>query len=202
MTNHLLRNGLQNYFPDPQHLGEWQENTDFVMNDPLPPHLVRAKPFSCSEKRLFPTHPSQGTKEYLHAVYSMYDHGRLPPNSYACLIRNPTGKFCVRAATAMIVVMSDTYTDNCGNLYRGYWLVTYLKSDESMGTLYAKGRTAYPKPDSEFENDFIEGSTYVVSQDDFMILAELLPDDKLKIEAEKARALRSGFRLEGKLFIR
>lgn len=201
-VNYIDKHGIQKFFPDPEYLGPWQEDSDFVLNNPIPPYRVQEKAFACGVKKLYPTHPSQMTKEYLHAVYSMYNYAKIPPTSYACLIKNPTNRFCVRAATAIMVVMSDTYEDDCGNFYRGYWLVTYLKSDESMGTLFAKGRSAFQRPGSEFKNDFIEDGTYFVPVKDFMFFGELLPGDMNKIRAEKARALRSGFKMNGKLFVR
>jgi hypothetical protein len=202
MNNFIDRNGVEKYFTDPEHLMSWQENTDFVINNSLQPFQITEKSFSCSVRKVYPTHPSQGTKEYLYAVYAMYDHRKIPPNSYACLRKNLTGRFCVRAATAIMVVMSDTFEDECGNYYRGYWLVTYLKSDESMGTLFAKGRTAYEKPNAQFPNEFVEGGTHFLAPKEFLLFGNLLPGDLVKIRAEKARSLRSGFRMNGKLFMK
>ncbi len=203
LQNYFDRNGVEKYFSDSLYLGPWQINGDFVMDGPpLQPYQIQEKSFQCPVKKLYPTHPSQATKEYLHAVYSQYDHGRLPPQSYACLRSGPLGRFCVLAAIAMVVVMSDTYEDECGNLYRGYWLVTYLKSDENMGTLFAKGRSAYEKPNAQFPGEFIEDNTYFITPTDFMFMGEILPGDKAKIATERDRALRSGFRMNGKLFVR
>jgi hypothetical protein len=194
--------GLGSFFSDPESLGPWRMNEEFVINRPVLPSEISLKPFACGTKNLYPTHPYQTTKEYLHAVFSMYDHGTLPPTSYACLTRSPNGRFCLRGAVALMVVMSDTYEDDCGNYYRGYWLVTYLKSDENMGTLFSKGRVLYEKPDAEFPGEYVEAGTYVVKASDFFILGELLSDDQEKIRVEEERALRSGFRKAGKLFIR
>ncbi|MES2528157.1 MAG: hypothetical protein V4598_13780 [Bdellovibrionota bacterium] len=200
--NFIDKNGLEKYFPDPEYLKEWQENSDFVLNNPIQPFRIQEKAFSCKVRKVYPTHPSQSTKEYLYAVYNMYDHGKIPPSSYACLRKNPTGRFCVRAASAIMAVMSDTYEDECGNFYRGYWLVTYLKSDESMGTLFAKGRSAYEKPNAQFRGEFVEDGTHFLAPKEFMLFGDLVPGDVAKIRAEKARALRSGFRMNGKLFVK
>lgn len=205
--NYLFKNlvgqeGLSKFFPDPQALGPWRVNEEFVINKPVLPSDILPKPLTCSTKHLYPTHPFQSTKEYLHAVFSMYDHGILPASSYACLTRSPNGKFCLRGASAMMVVMSDTYLDDCGNYYRGYWLTTYLKSDESMGTLFSKGRVLYEKPDAEFPGEYEVAGTYTVNAIDFFLLGELLPDDMEKIRTEEEQASRAGFRKSGKLFVR
>ncbi|MFL5783333.1 MAG: hypothetical protein ACJ76H_01905 [Bacteriovoracaceae bacterium] len=202
LHNFIDRHGFEKYFPDSDYLGHWQENDEFVIPHKLPPYKVQEKPFSCNVKKLYPTHPSQATKEYLHAVYSEYNYSKLPPTSYACLTPNPTHRFCLRGAIAMMVVLSDVYVDECGNYYRGYWLTTYLKSDESMGTLFAKGRSAFEKPHAEFKGEYIEDGTYFVQPKDFMLFGELWPGDMAKINQERARALRSGFKMKGKLFFR
>ena len=71
-----------------------------------------------------------------------------------------------------------------------------------MGTLFSKGRSAYEKPDAQFPGEYIEDNTYAVPTKDFMFFGELLPNDARWIEQEKARALRSGFKLNGLLFVR
>ncbi len=202
MNNFIEKHGIEKYFPDPEYMKRWQENREFVINTALPPFRITEKPFSCKVRKVYPTHPSQYTKDYLYAVYANYDHGKIPPNSSACMRKNPTGRFCVRTTSAYMVVMSDTYEDECGNYYRGYWLITYLKSDESMGTLFAKGRAAYEKPDAQFANEYVEDGTHFLAPREFLLFSELLPGDAKKIREEKARALRSGFRMKGKLFVK
>lgn len=193
--------GLEKFYPDSTYLGPWQLNSDFVLSGSAPSR-IRERGLNCPSRVLYPTHPSQATKEYLHAMYSNYDHGRLPPESYACLTRTTTRRYCLRGAIAEAVIMSDTYVDDCGNLYRGYWLTAYLKSDENMGTLFSRGRSAYEKPDAQFPGEFIEDNTYSLTVDQFLILGELLPGDTEKIRIEEERALRSGFKKKGKLFVR
>lgn len=194
--------GIQTFFPDPKALEPWRLNDEFVINKPISPSQIFEKPLTCETKNLYPTHPYQSTKEYIHAVFSMYDHTILPPDSHACLTPNPTRKYCLRGSTAIMVVMSDTYEDDCGNYYRGYWLVTYLKSDENMGTLFSKGRVLYEKPEAEFPGEYYEAGTYVVNRNDFFTFGELLPGDRENIRAEEERSLRAGFRKNGKLFER
>lgn len=201
--NVFQKEGLDRFFTDPEYLElPWKPNSDFVMNKPLRPFQIQEKAFSCRSRKVWPTHPSQGTKDYLYAVYANYQHHKTPPNSSGCLLKNPTGRYCLRSATAVVVVMTDTFEDECGNYYRGYWLVTYLKSDESMGTLFSKGRTAYPKPNSEFANDYIEGGTYYLDPENFLLLGNLQAGDMAKINTERSRALKYGFKRQGKAFVR
>lgn len=201
ISNSLGAQGLSQLFPDTQHLGRWNEHRDFILTSRDPRGLFR-RGFSCANGKLFPTHPSQATKEYQYAVWSQYDHSRLSPSSYACLTVSPPGRHCLRAAVAIMVILSDTFQDECGNFFRGYWLQGYLKSDENMGTLASRGRTFYPKPNSPFPNDFEEGGTYAVEPKSFLFLAELEPGDQGKISTEIQRALRTGFRREGFLFVK
>lgn len=189
-------------FPESQYLQSWRESTDFVIEGSLTPEEASPKEHQCASGKLWPTHPSQSTKEYLWAQFAHYDHFKVPVTSYACLRANPSGRFCVMAAIALAVVMSDTFEDDCGNLYRGYWLVTYFKSDENMGTLYSKGRTAYPRPGSEYEYDMIEGDTYPLQQSDFLFLGELRPFDREKISLEQERAAQNGFKRVNRQFLR
>lgn len=192
-----------NYFPDSQFLElPWRDSSDFVIVDPISPEEVRQVPLSCDNSALWPTHPFQTTKEYLWAGFAHYYHHKLPVDSYACLRPNPTNRFCVLGAIAMAVIMSDTFEDECGNVYRGYWLVSYLKSDENMGTLFSRGRTAYQRPGSPYEYDMIEGDTYPLQNKDFLFLGELLPLDHENISREQDRAFKNGFIRKHKAFTR
>lgn len=189
-------------FPESQFLQDWRESTDFVIEGTLSPDEAGSVKLQCPSDKLWPTHPSQSTKEYLWAQYAHYDHYKVPVTSYACIRANPTRRFCVMAAIAQAVVMSDTFEDECGNFYRGYWLVTYFRSDENMGTLYSKGRTAYPRPESEYEYDMIEGETYSISASDFLVLGKLRHSDHEKISIEQDRALKAGFKRVNQQFLR
>lgn len=196
------RRGLDAFFDDVEFMGPWKKNTNFVTETTLTPQDAQELDLACNSDKLWPTHPSQATKEYHWAVYANYEHHRLPVNSFACQRPSPNGRFCVMAKIPIAVVMSDIFSDECGNIYRGYWLVTYYKSDENMGTLYSKGRTAYPKPDSRFANEYVEGSTYFVPLKDFLFLGKPLKGDSQKSQIHARRALENGFRLQGKGFVR
>lgn len=202
-SNVFLREGLDSRFSDSRYLQmPWRESLNFVIESKVTPDSAGRVEVSCYEDNLWPTHPSQTTKEYHWAAFTHYDHHKLPVNSYACLRKNPSNRFCVLAAIPLAVVMSDIFEDNCGNLYRGYWLVTYYKSDENMGTLYSRGRTAYPRPHSPYENDMVEGPTFGLKKRDFLFMGQLFKGDNVKISKELDRARKDGFIREGKLFLR
>ena len=197
----VLTGGLDEVFPDTHLLKGWQPSSEVVFaGTPPRPSQLNEVPLECADKRLWPTHPQQFTKEYLHAVYSNYEHHKVPVNSAACLRANPTRRFCVSATWANMIVMSDTFEDSCGHRYRGYWLVTFLDSEESMGTLLSKGRTVYPKANSQFAGEYEEGQTYVVNEKDFMFLTRLRVGDSAKIEQQRAQALQRRYRLVGREF--
>lgn len=180
-------------FPDSQFLLGWNNNDDFVINRHEAPEQITKRELNCESQTLWPTHPQQFTKEYHFAAWSHYDHGRLKPDSGACLRANPSNRFCVMATYANAVVMSDTFSDECGNFYRGYWLVSYLRSDESMGTLVSKGRTVYPKTDAEFPGEFVTGDTYPVNVTNFLFLASLAKEDSKLIKMSQTEALKEGY---------
>lgn len=185
-------------FPDANLLLGWNESSDYVITRTETPESIKKVSIRCNKSNIWPTHPQQYTKEYHYAAWSHYDHGRLSVNSPACLRPNPTNRFCVMATYANAIFMSDLYNDECGNTYRGYWIVNFLKSDESMGTLFAKGRTVYPKPNSEYEGEFITGDTYQIQVSDFLFFSDVTSVDLKSIElshqnADKEGYVKSGF---------
>lgn len=180
-------------FPDSDLLKFWNNNDDFTISRGEVPELIVKTEIQCAKSTLWPTHPQQFTKEYHFAAWAHYDHGRLSPDSAACLRANPTNRFCVMATYANAVVMSDTFSDECGNSYRGYWLVSYLRSDESMGTLFSKGRTVYPKPDAEFPGEFYTGDTYRVESSQFLFLSPITKEDLKQVEMSQTEAREEGY---------
>lgn len=189
-------------FPDANLLIGWTENRDFVITQSVSPESIRKTALNCPSQNLWPTHPQQYTKEYHYAVWSHYDHGRLKPDSPACVTPNPTRRFCLKATYANAVFMSDLYLDECGNSYRGYWPVFYLKSDESMGTLFAKGRTVYPKPNSQWGGEFQTGDTYVTQGSDYLFLSPITNTDAQQIDLSRQNAIREGYIIRGLQWIR
>lgn len=180
-------------FPDSNLLLGWQTSSDYVITRTETPETIRKVQIRCHQSNIWPTHPQQYTKEYQAAFWSHYDHGRLSVSSPACLRPNPTNRFCVKATYANTIFMSDLYNDECGNTYRGYWIVNFLKSDESMGTLFAKGRTVYPKPNSEWEGEFQTGDTYQIQVSDFLFFSDVTSADLKSIELSRENAIREGY---------
>lgn len=199
-----------NLFPDAKYLKmPWTTYHEFdVDGTKFPPNRIQVLSLNCRDKKLYPTHPQQFTKDYIMGVVAPYDRLTLPALSSSCIIPNPTKKFCLSAQRAVVAVMSDTYQDSCGNLYRGYWMVSYRigggpkMSEDTMGTLFAKGRTQYEKPHSDFPGkEFIDGNTYAVDQKEFLVLGTLLPTDKKKILEAQSIAFKGGFRKQGLIWI-
>ncbi len=194
----VLTGGLDEVFPDTHLLQPWRQSSDVVFErPPQMPHQLNEVPLDCRDQRLWPTHPQQYTKDYHHAVTASYQQHKLPINSSACLRPNPTRRFCIQATWANLIVMSDTFQDNCGHTYRGFWLVKFLDAHESMGTLLSKGRTVYEKPNSQFAGEFEEGNTYPVPANDFILLTRIRKSDVAKIEGQRAQALRSRYKRVG-----
>lgn len=198
----IAKEGLGSLFTDSAYLSlPWKKNDDIVMDKkPLMPNQLQQTELNCKDRRLWPTHPQQDTKEYSYGDFAYYDYTKLPARSSACTIPNPTKKYCLRATSAHLTIASDLFEDNCGNIYRGYWFVSYLKSDENMGTLLSKGRTVIPRPNSEFENDLMNGDSYVLDRDIFLFLAKPSKQDLLNMKSSRARALIKEYELKGKIF--
>lgn len=185
----------------------WKPSHEITFDKrPPQPNQLQEVVVNCKKKELWPTHPQQGTKEYLYAVVAPFDRQRLPPQMSSCITPNPTRKYCLRAQDANVLVMSDTYVDNCGNYYRGYWHVAYrtgggpLKSEDHMGTLLSKGRTQYEKPRAQFAGEYETGYTYPVDPKQFMFLSPLLPGDMNKIRQSQTEATRLGFTKRGQQY--
>lgn len=198
----LAKSDLSIMFPNTEHLEKWQISSDVVVDpkSPRPVDIEYTSHLCEKDKNLYPAHPQQDTKEYLYGAYANYAHHKLPVDSSACVTVNPTRRFCLRATYANLIIMSDIYEDACGNYYRGYWLTSFLKSDESMGTLFSKGKTAYEKPEAEFPGEFVMGPTYAVDKINFLFLGKLRPNDKEAIERGRKEATQLGFRREGLIF--
>lgn len=185
----------------------WKQSHEitFEKRPPAPSQLPEVA-LSCGDKKLWPTHPQQTTKEYLFAVVASFDRIRLPGTMSSCITPNFNKKHCLRSQDANVIVMSDTYHDSCGNLYRGYWVVSYRtgggpnKSEDNMGTLLSKGRTQYEKAKAQFAGEYEPGYTYPVEAQNFLFLSQLLPGDQRLIRLNREQALKFGFKLKGRSF--
>ena len=200
---------LVDLFPDSKYLGPgWTKYHEFdVDGRQLPPGTLDVLPLTCKDKKLYPTHPQQFTKEYIYGVVASYDKARLPGGSSSCETATRNARaYCIIAMKAVVVVVSDTYEDGCGNLYRGYWVKNYRvavdkrKSEDNMGTLFSLGRTQYPKPNGQFAGEFVDGNTYPVNVKDFLFLATLRPGDQKRIREAQGYAARAGFKKAGRIW--
>lgn len=185
----------------------WRQSVEigFETRPPQPSQLQEVQ-VQCKSKELWPTHPQQFTKEYLYAVQASFERMRLPPHFSSCITPNPTRKYCLMTQTANVLVVSDTYQDNCGNYYRAYWHIAYRtgggpqRSEDHMGTMLSRGRTQYEKPNARFKGEYDTGYTYPVKADDFLFLSKLLPSDQTKISRFRSQAIKQGFTMKGKSF--
>lgn len=185
----------------------WKQSSEISFEKrPLQPHQLQEVQVNCRSQELWPTHPYQFTKEYLFAVQASFERMRLPPHFSSCITPNPTKKYCLMTQDANVIVMSDTYQDNCGNYYRGYWHVSYRtgggprRSEDNMGTMLSKGRTQYEKPKAQFKGEYDPGYTYPVKSKDFLFLSKLLPSDQAEIKKLRAHAFKNGYTMKGKSF--
>lgn len=201
-TNFFNDEDNRSEFPSFELLSIWRTNHDVIISeDVLVPNRIQKLLINCPSQELFSLHPYQDTKEYLYAVWAGYDHSKLSPKSYACVKTDLRNKHCLRATSANVMVVSDTFADACGNSYRGYWALTFLQIDENMGTLVSKGRTFYPSSTGTFgEIEF--GDTYPTSGEEFLFLGPLLESDSHKIPLLQKRAFKDGYTLQNNLFLK
>jgi hypothetical protein len=179
--------------PDAQAFTGWKPVEGYTTSD-VDLDKIQKIPLSCAQdSKLYPTQPQQYVKSYHRFNWGGYDLARLTAESEACTLgskyKNAAGQYpCLRPDIVYNVIMSDTFRDRCGHLYRGYWELLYLKQNENMGTLFSKGRTLYPRPDSAYDKDFYVGGTYAVDVTEFLFLSPLLPGDAANIQESQRRA--------------
>jgi hypothetical protein len=195
----------------------------------VPLSSLKEKFFACrSDASLYPTHPSQVLKQYHSYETARYNHLMLDGRDYECAISrlgndhprarqpNPatvariiaeaeaSGRRipCQMGEVQHVVYLSDTYIDACGNYYRGVKYLSFLETDENMGTLWSPGRNTMDTG-RDITAGQVDGSTFPVPFSDFFSFAELLPGDMATIERERAAA-RSTHTLDaaGRIFLR
>ncbi|MES3038307.1 MAG: hypothetical protein V4736_10405 [Bdellovibrionota bacterium] len=179
-------------FPNSAALTVWREAADEISLK-LDLNKYPTIPVKCSAEGLIPAFPQQDTKLYHQAYWNQYDANLLKPTDYPCKINNlkMKGNACLRPDTANYLILSDIYEDSCGNLYRGFAEISYLKGDESMGTLVAPGKTIYKDPKSEFANMFIYGGTHKVPIKRFIKIGPVFKSDLPKVPRLKEQALKT-----------
>ncbi len=142
---------------------------------------------------LYPTHPQQSLKLYSISQWGEFDMNRVDAeDSHVCLVKTnrSSGKqSCLRTDTAITVVLSDVFMDRCGELYRAFKEISFVKQDETMGTLFSPGRTTYRDPKSEFSQSYISGGTYAVPANIFAKIGPPLRSDIEKIEELRSEAM-------------
>ena len=178
--------------PDSGAITRWQ-NVDGYQSTPIDVMTLPSVPVSCADQNLYPTHPQQTTKLYHQFLAARYSEQKLTANDTVCKIgskyKNTSGMYpCLAADYGEYAVISDTYQDACGHYYRGVWDVFFLKRDDNMGMLFAKGRTLYQKPHSDYPNDMYVAQTYPVDVKDFLIVTSLFPGDREEIEKQRQDA--------------
>ncbi len=182
----------------------WRFSQDHTRSE-IDPTKLNAKTIDCEDKNLYPTDPLMTKKEY-HLGYSgKFNFNLLQKDQPGCMIGGLTlikGVYpCFSSDTLRHVIISDTYQDRCGNFYRGFSQVVYLKKEENMGTLFSRGRTMYPNPKSEIPNDFVFGETYSVQASDLFLVAALFEKDLPKIRKDREFALQGEFVFNGQTLL-
>lgn len=162
--------------PNPEAFLGWRDQSQEHGNS----DISQFKPveFKCKNPAVFATHPESNLKMY-HATYiGSYNHHKLKGTDEACRVSQNNSipkerRRCLRPDLLHFHILSDTYKDSCGNVYRGFWTVLFLNKNESMGTLVSKGRTVYARPGAQFKGDFVHGDSYPVSVQDFVFFSEV-----------------------------
>lgn len=173
----------------------WRDEKSYV-SSPVAYKDLRKVAFECGRPVLYPTHPQQLLKMYHVFKVGSYDHFKLQGDDEACKLGNkkPNGsgkKLCFRADTIEYAVVSDIYEDECGHLYRAYHESSFLKKDETMGSLFSVGRSSLQNPKSSYENEMIDGPTYPVALREFLFLTDVFPGEEAKVPKLKDAALSS-----------
>lgn len=142
-------------------------------------------PLACDSQTIWPAHPYGTTKLYHVYLSARYDHLKLQGNEPGCLTPTKPKKGtpkCIAPDTYKYLILSDTFKDECANYYRGFWEIRFLQSQETMETLFSKGRTLVQRNGSTVENDFVTGPPYSLRAREFIFFSPLFPNDLEKIK--------------------
>lgn len=167
----------------PAFLG-WRLSSNNTSN--LIPSKLARKAILCEDKKLYPTHPSMILKKYFLVYVGKYQVTQLTRNSLACKLSSPDLKNqrCILADDLYHYIVSDTYRDRCGNLYRGFIKRQFFKSKERIETLFSPGRSVVKTPGSTFSGDYTVANTASVDSVTFEIITDLFPGDLEGIQKE------------------
>ncbi len=194
-------------FSNPQALGHWKAKG--YADEEWPMSRLQEIPFKGGEPLLYPTQPQQLLKTYHRYDYARYDKRKIAGTGDECVLSMLTqlpaaaaqrrvalaqerGRRinCLQGDVAYDLLLSSTYTDDRGNLYRGVTRQQFLESHESMGHSVAAGHTVYERSGSQFANavDAYDGNTYAVALDEFLLIAQPFPADRKQIARLQQKA--------------
>ena len=180
----------------------WKDKTGYQSTD-IDPNQLHPQEVACNSPTLYATHPYQSSKDYHIFKYGTYNHAKLKGTDRVCTIPgrepNSEGKLlCFKGDTYNFTLISDTFMDACGNFYRAFWEVVFLGKDDTMGTLFSKGRTMYPKEGASYAGDMVEGQTYPLEKSDFVLVTNIFPGDWEKMKSLRDQATHGAFRYDEK----
>ena len=149
--------------------------------------------FDCDKPGLFPTHPQQTTKIYHRFLFAKFDERKLKRSDRACRMgsTNMASRLtqpCLIADAGEDVVLSDTYMDQCGHKYRGFWQTTFLKKDETIATLFSLGRALIENRRAGYPGAYVVGPTHEVDAMRFIFLTDLFNGDEERIRTNQAES--------------
>lgn len=171
--------------PAPEAFTGWTSDPSIV--EAPRPQDVTPIAVACADTHLYATHPSSERKRYHEADDAHFDQFKLTADSPVCKIKS-ANNHCALADDFQYIVLSDTFEDGCGHMYRGFWAVSFLSMDENMGTLISRGRTVYAVPNAEFDGEMYDGQTYPVDKGDFLVITSLFDGDAAMIDQDRASA--------------
>jgi hypothetical protein len=189
--------GFSYSVPSPEAFKGWERKA-LEESSNIDPYAWESVTFTCGRPGIFPTHPQMSLKRYHLVLIGQYDHFLLQGSDEACSIsgRKPNGKGiipCFRPDILQYVLLSDTYQDACGHLFRGVKEIAFFRRNENMGTLFSPGRGMLRKAGSEFD-EYVMAPTYISEPEDFLFLIRLFPGDLEQIAKDREQALRGEFR--------
>lgn len=173
----------------------------------------------CTGKVVYPATPGQYTKDYYADISFLYNAHKAPgdkpgnakegrkegvltnreiacklPNKHRESRREDGSMFCVMGRFGRYILISDYFTDQCGNTYRGFWENAYLLDNfggkNPMLTSLAEhpGTTSLGRADNLYPNaemtsmEFEAGGTYEVPRSRFLFFISATPEDLRIVE--------------------
>jgi hypothetical protein len=108
----------------------WTDSSD---RDAVRVDKIPAVKIQCEDQKLYPAYPQSHLKHYHEVKLGSYDHAKMTKADEACQTAGFDPKHrCLRAKILHSYILSDVFSDACGNFYRGIWKVMFFESDESI----------------------------------------------------------------------